>query len=182
MIGAGTWDPPPPLPLDLPEGGRPLALVTCSSEFQDDGEIAAAALSGLGAEWQLVVTTAGVDPATLPARGDAVVERFLPHRQLLERASVVVCHGGMGVVQKALSHGVPVCVVPWARDQLDVAAHVLEAEAGTRLPRRRLSPQRLAAAVAAAQRCGPGAARVKAGYEATGTVATAATALEGLPP
>lgn len=180
MIGAGTWDPPSALPIEIPEDGRPLALVTCSSEFQDDGAIAAAALDGLRDGWRLVVTTAGVDPATLPAAGNAIVERFLPHRPLLERASVVVCHGGMGITQKALSHGVPVCVVPWARDQLDVAAHVLEAAAGTKLSRRKLSPERLASAVDAARRCAPGASRVKAGYEATGTAKTAATAVERL--
>jgi MGT family glycosyltransferase len=180
MVGAGTWDPPSALPVDIPDDERPLVLVTCSSEFQDDGKIAAAALNGLRGDQRLVVTTAGVDPATLPAAGDAIVERFLPHRPLLERASVVVCHGGMGIAQKALSHGVPVCVVPWARDQLDVAAHVLEVGAGTKLSRRKLSPERLAAAVDAARECAPGAAQVKAGYEATGMAKTAATALERL--
>jgi MGT family glycosyltransferase len=182
MVGAGTWDPPSALPVEIPDDERPLALVTCSSEFQDDGEIAAAALDGLRDDWRLVVTTAGVDPASLSAAGDAIVERFLPHRPLLERASVVVCHGGMGITQKALSYGVPVCVVPWARDQLDVAAHVLEAGAGTKLSRRKLSPQRLAAAVGAARECSPGAARVKAGYEETGMAKTAATAIERLLP
>ena len=93
---------------------------------------------------------------------------------------MVVCHGGMGITQKALADGVPVCVVPWARDQLDVAAHVVEAGAGTRLPRRRLSPERLAAAAEAALECAPGAARVKAGYEATGGSARAASLLEEL--
>jgi MGT family glycosyltransferase len=180
MVGAGTWDPPSALRVEVPDDERPLALVTCSSEFQDDGEIAAAALDGLSGEWRLVVTTAGVDPAALPAAGDAIVERFLPHRPLLERASAVVCHGGMGITQKALSYGVPVCVVPWARDQLDVAAHVLEAGAGTKLSRRKLSPARLAAAVDAARECAPGAARVKVGYEATGMAKKAATAVERL--
>ncbi|HMC50252.1 MAG TPA: nucleotide disphospho-sugar-binding domain-containing protein [Solirubrobacterales bacterium] len=182
MVGAGTWDPPSTLPVEVPDDERPLALVTCSSEFQDDGKIAVAALDGLRSDWRLVVTTAGVDPATLPLAGDAIVERFLPHRPLLERASVVVCHGGMGITQKALSYGVPVCVVPWARDQLDVAAHVLEAGAGTKLSRGKLSPERLAAAVAAARECSPGAARVKAGYEETGMAKTAATAIERLLP
>lgn len=180
MVGGGVWDPPAELPHPLPEDERPLALVACSSEFQDDGEIAAAALEGMADRWRLVVTTAGVDPASLPRRGDALVERFLPHRPLLEQASVVVCHGGMGIAQKSLAHGVPVCVVPWARDQLDVAAHVEEAEAGVKLKRRRLSPARLAAAAQAAEACAPGAARVKAGYEATGGDSAAADALEAL--
>ncbi len=180
MVGAGSWDPPARLPVAIPEDERPLALVTCSSEFQDDGAIAAAALEGMRERWRIVATTAGVDPATLPAGDGAVVERFLPHGQLLERAAVVVCHGGMGITQKALSHGVPVCLVPWARDQLDVAAHVLEAGAGTKLSRRRLSPARLAVAAEAARVCAPGAARVKAGYEATGGSSAAADAIESL--
>jgi len=180
MVGPGLWDPPGAEPVELPADERPLVLVACSSEFQDDGEIAATALAGLRDDYRLVVTTAGVDPASLGDPGDALVDRFLPHGEILPHADVVVCHGGMGVTQKALSFGVPVCVVPWGRDQLDVAAHVVEAEAGTRVSRRKLSPSRLAAAVAEARACRAGAARVKAGYEATGGTAAAADALEAL--
>ena len=182
MFGAGEWDTAadPDATAELPDDDRPLALVACSSEFQDDGAIAAAALAGLGDRWRLVVTTAGVDPATLGDRGDAIVARFLPHGPLLRQADVVVCHGGMGITQKALAHGVPVCIVPWGRDQLEVAAHLVEAEAGARVSRRRLSPTRLAAAVERARRCRPGAERVRAGFEATGGSAAAAEALEAL--
>lgn len=184
-VGPGLWDTGEESELDLPEDERPLVLVACSSEFQDDGEIAAAALAGLGGRLRLAITTAGVDPATLGESGDALVARFLPHGPLLDRASAVVCHGGMGVTQKALAHGVPVCVVPWGRDQLDVAAHVVEAEAGTRLSRKRLSPERLATAVEEALGCAAGAARVKAGFEAAGGAERAArllTELGGLRP
>jgi UDP:flavonoid glycosyltransferase YjiC (YdhE family) len=130
--------------------------------------------------WRLVVTSASVDPAALGEHGDAVVARYLPHGELLPQADVVVCHGGMGITQKALAAGVPVCVVPWARDQLDVAAHVLAAGAGTRVKRGRLNPERLAQAATEARDCRPGAERVRAGFEATGGAATAADALEAL--
>jgi UDP:flavonoid glycosyltransferase YjiC (YdhE family) len=180
MVGPSLWDPTVDDSVDLPPGDRPLVLVGCSSEFQDDGEIAAAALAGLRDRYRLVITTAGVDPAALGDPGDALVARFLPHVPILRHADVVVCHGGMGITQKALAFGVPVCVVPWGRDQLDVAAHVVEAEAGTRVSRRRLSPARLAVAVEAARACRPGAARVQAGFEATGGATTAADALEAL--
>jgi UDP:flavonoid glycosyltransferase YjiC (YdhE family) len=179
MVGAATWDPHAQLP-PLPGDDRPLVLVACSSEFQDDGEIARAALAGLSERYRVVVTCAGVDPATLrPAHG-AIVERFLPHSELLPLAAATVCHGGMGITQKSLAHGVPVCVVPWGRDQLDVAAHVEEAAAGVDLPRKRLTPERLLEAVDRTRACAAGAARVKAGYEATGGAATAADALERL--
>ncbi len=180
MVGPSLWDPAPEEAVDLPQGEKPLVLVGCSSEFQDDGAIAAAALAGLRDRYRLVVTTAGVDPKSLGDPGDALVARFLPHVPILREADVVVCHGGMGITQKALAFGVPVCVVPWGRDQLDVAAHVLAAGCGTRVGRRRLSPTRLATAVDDALACRAGAARVKAGFEATGGVATAADRLEAL--
>ncbi len=180
LVGPATWSAPgapPPLP---PDDGRPLVLVTGSSEFQDDGAIARTALDALAADHRLVVTTAGVDPATLPARGEAVVARFVPHGPVLARADCVVCHGGMGITQKALAAGVPVCVVPWGRDQLDVAAHVVHAGAGTRVSRRRLTPERLAAAVREARARRDGARRVAAGFAAAGGGEAAAGALEEL--
>jgi MGT family glycosyltransferase len=180
MIGPSLWDPAGAAEVDLPQGDKPLVLVGCSSEFQDDGAIAAAALAGLGDRFRLVITTAGVDPASLGDPGDALVERYLPHTTILPAADAVVCHGGMGITQKALAFGVPVCVVPWGRDQLDVAAHVVAAGAGTRVARRRLTPTRLSAAVERALACRPGAERVKEGFEATGGVATAANRLEAL--
>jgi UDP:flavonoid glycosyltransferase YjiC (YdhE family) len=180
MVGAATWDPPAEMPAAVPDDERPLVLIACSSEFQDDGEIAQAALDGLTERYRVVVTSAGVDPAGLERRGDAVVARFLPHGPLLERASVVVCHGGMGITQKSLAYGVPVCIIPWARDQLDVAVHAEEAGAGVILPRKKLSGQRLAEAVERARDCSEGAARVRDGYEATGGASTAADALEQL--
>jgi len=180
MVGPSLWDPAPDGAVELPADDRPLVLVGCSSEFQDDGAIAAAALAGLRDRYRVVVTTAGVDPASLGDPGDSVVARFLPHVPILRQADVVVCHGGMGITQKALAFGVPVCVVPWGRDQLDVAAHVIAAGAGTRVGRRRLSPARLAAAVDEALACSEGAAQVKAGFEATGGVAAAADRLEAL--
>lgn len=42
----------------------------------------------------------------------------------------------MGSTQKALVHGVPVCVVPFGRDQFEVARRVEVARCGTRLPAR----------------------------------------------
>jgi hypothetical protein len=56
--------------------------------------------------------------------GAARLQRFVPHGPLLERAVCAMTHGGMGATQKALVHGVPVCVVPFGRDRLEVARRV----------------------------------------------------------
>ena len=103
------------------------------------------------------------------------------HGPLLARAACVVCHGGMGATQKALAAGVPVCVVPFGRDQPEVARRVELAGAGTRLPSSRLRPDRLRAAVRKAMACKAGAERIAAAFSATGP-GTAADALDELLP
>ena len=125
------------------------------------------------------MTTAGVDPSSYTPPPNARVERFIPHCPVLERAACVVCHGGMGITQKALAAGVPVCVVPFGRDQFDVARHVEVADAGTRLPASRLRPDRLQAAVQEAMSKKAGAERIAAAFAATGG-SKAADTLEGL--
>ena len=55
---------------------------------------------------------------------NATVCQFAPHHAALERAVCAITHGGMGTTVKALDRGVPVCVVPFARDQAEVARRV----------------------------------------------------------
>ena len=171
MIGASAWEPPAEAPAWLDTIDRPLVLVTTSSEFQDDGVLVRTALEALADEPVSVVATmpAGV-PDDLVVPANARVERFVPHGPLLERADVAVTHGGMGGTQKALSHGVPVCVVPFGRDQMEVARRVEVSGSGTRLPATRLDPDRLRHAVREAMGCTEGARRVAEGYRATGGV------------
>ena len=82
--------------------------------------------------------------------------------------------------QKALAAGVPVCVVPFGRDQFDVARHVEVAGAGSRLPASRLRPDRLRSTVREAMGKKAGAERIAAAFAAAGGPKAAADALEGL--
>jgi UDP:flavonoid glycosyltransferase YjiC (YdhE family) len=71
-----------------------------------------------------VVATSGyIDPGTLDVAENAHVVRFAKHGPLMDRASLVVSHGGHGTAMRALSHGVPmICVAGQAADQEGVAA------------------------------------------------------------
>ena len=140
MVGPCCWDPPADPPSWLGGIDRPIVLVSTSSEFQDDGRLVTTALEALAHEHVHVVATipaADIPRANVPA--NAHVEQFLPHAPILARAACVVTHGGAGVTQKARAARVPVCVVPFGRDQLEVARRVEVAQAGTRLPARRLN-------------------------------------------
>jgi MGT family glycosyltransferase len=181
MIGPGIWDPPSQPPRWLEHIDGPLILVTASSERQGDDRLIEVALRGLAAEELAVIaTTVSHEPARFATPANARVERFVPHGPILERAACVVCHGGMGITQKALSLGVPVCVVPFGRDQLEVARRVELAGAGSRLPASRLTPERLRDAVNAAIERRRGARRIAAAFAEAGGPPAAASALEAL--
>jgi MGT family glycosyltransferase len=175
-VGPGLWSPPSEPPGWLAAVSKPIVLVTCSTEFQDDAKIVETAILALAADTdvQLVCTTAGVDPKAVHAPESVIVERFVSHARVLGKTCVVVAHGGMGITQRAIASGVPLCVVPWGRDQLEVGRRVVECGAGVVVPRPKLRADRLRAAVTAARACAKGTQRVKAAFEAAGGAERAA--------
>lgn len=179
LVGACDWDPPAEAPQWLDRTDRPIVLVTTSSLYQGDEALVTAAFAALADEpVEVVATLPSGDPGhfDLPANGRA--ERYLPHGLVLERAACAITHGGMGGTQKALAHGVPVCVVPFGRDQSEVARRVEVAGAGTRLPAKRLTADRLRAKVREAMAMTDGARRVADGFAAAGNGCAAADAIE----
>jgi UDP:flavonoid glycosyltransferase YjiC (YdhE family) len=84
----------------------------------------------------VVATTGGiVEPAELSAPANAWLTSFADHEQLLERAAVVVGHGGHGTMMRALRHGVPVVGIPAkATDQAPNTRLIEEWGAGLALP------------------------------------------------
>jgi MGT family glycosyltransferase len=179
LVGPGLWSPPAEPPGWLEQIDRPLVLVTCSSEFQDDGRLVEVALEALAHEpVEVVATTAAVDPSAFSAPPNARVERFLPHGPLLERAACVICHGGFGITQKALAAGVPVCAVPFGRDHHETARRLEVVGAGVRLSPRRLTPARLRDAVRVATGRAGRAREIAAAFAAAGGPTAAADELE----
>jgi MGT family glycosyltransferase len=181
LVGAVNWSPPQPAPAWLGDLSDPLVLVTCSTERQRDKRLLHVALEALPAsDMSVIGTTAAHDPDAFQAPPGSRLVRFVAHEQILQRAACVVCHGGMGITQKALAAGVPVVVVPFGRDQLETARRVECAHAGVRISPRRLTPQRLAAAVREAIGMRQGAQRVSRSYTSAGGAAAAADAIETL--
>jgi EryCIII-like glycosyltransferase len=179
MVGPCEWEPPGTLPPALAEVEAPLVLITTSTEFQNDGRLIEVALEALGGEpVHAVATIPGVPSPELRVPDNATVLPFAPHTPILRRSVCAITHGGMGATQKALALGVPVCAVPFGRDQFEVARRVEAAGAGARLPARRLGPERLRAKVREAVECRPGAERIAAAFAAAGGAAAAANALE----
>ncbi len=195
MVGPCSWDPPtpptPPAPPALPgqpsiwlpawlaEVERPLILISTSSERQRDRRLVETAFQALGEEEvEMVATMPSEELAGITVPSNAHLEQFVPHTPLLARASCAITHGGAGVTQKALAAGVPVCVVPFGRDQHEVARRVEVAGAGVYLSSRRLTATRLLESVRAAMECREGAERIANAFAAAGEEVDAADAIE----
>ena len=181
MVGPCAWEPELSSPAWLETLEPPIVLVATSSEYQADAILVQTAFDALaGTEMSVVATLPSNDPGTLRVPTNGRAERFVPHGPILARASVAITHGGMGVTQKALAAGVPVVAVPFGRDQPEVARRVEVAGAGVRLPRARLRPDALRAAVTTAMDRRQGALAVAEGYRAAGGPEAAASHLEAL--
>jgi UDP:flavonoid glycosyltransferase YjiC (YdhE family) len=119
-------------------GPRSVIYVTLGSIL---GEVRTEAFHALiGAVRDLgytVVVTVGHrgEAGGLAARFPGVhVTTYIPQRHILERAALVVCHGGINTLLGALSHGVPVLVVPTEQsDQRGNAERCVELGVGLRV-------------------------------------------------
>jgi MGT family glycosyltransferase len=107
-------------PWERLDATRPLVYVSFGSQISWQPELlrsVALAAAELGAQPVLSAgALAGTDfAAGLP--GDPVVREYVPQLALLERASVLVTHGGANSFLEAVGCGVPQIVIPICNDQ-----------------------------------------------------------------
>jgi len=125
FVGPLFWEPESSDPSYLQEAGEPWVLVNVSTVPQADLPMVDAALAALRSRPVRVLVTLGGerDPQDLAEIPPNVrVERYVSHRHVLARASLLVSRAGFGIVMKALHNGVPMVLVPWGSDQQGVAA------------------------------------------------------------
>lgn len=137
-------------------------------------------LAGL-ADRRVVLATGWGDAlaGTLPSNVYAV--EHVPHDWLLARVAVAVHHAGAGTTHAVCRAGVPSVAVPFVADQYFWARRLQQAGVAPRaVPARRLTPQRIAAALEQAELLTPAARVVAASMSAERGVANAVAELERL--
>lgn len=132
----------------------------------------------------IVTTGPVIDPADLRPPQNVEVHRYVPHVQLMPQASVVVGHGGHATTMLALSHDLPVLVLPMhpMLDQKMIGASLSDAGAGRLLPKN-AKPAEIATAIAALLADGPhreAAARLGAAIRARSGAAAGADLVDEL--
>lgn len=182
FVGAQEWDAPIDAPAWLREPGNPWVLVSAATEYQRDEALVATAIEALRHEPVRVLVTvpAAFDRTALPTAPNVRVEGFLPHGPLLDHAVVVICHGGMGITQRAIAAGVPIVAVPFAGDQHEIASRIAACGAGVAVPLRHFDAPRLLAAFRTASGMGRQAAELAAVLNSRGGGGRFADAIEEL--
>jgi len=140
-VGPVLEDEQVAVPVTLPWAGddpTPLVLVSFSTGFEQRSvEKLQHALDALGRlDVHVVATTGGiVDPAELRLPANAIALSYAAHDPIMQRAALIVTHGGHGTAMRSLRHGVPMVVIPGlAGDQPFVAATIEEWGTGRALP------------------------------------------------
>ena len=181
-IGPGLWAPPSNAPKWIDELPHPRVLVSVSTELQEDGDIIKTAIKALANEkGSVIVTTSALDPTEFDSSNDRIrITKFLPHASVIPKVDIVITHGGMGTTQRALAAGVPVCVIPWGRDQNETARRAETCGAGIMIPKNKLSTKRLRNAVREALSKKSEAEKVAAAFLKAGGSKRAVELLGGL--
>ena len=150
-VGPLLDDTSAPCPEYLEETGPPWVLVTLST-YPQRGETALArsalhALAGHPVRVLLTISEGHSRVELGPIPGNARVELFVPHSEVLRRACLSVSHAGHGIVARSLYHGVPMVLVPWTSDQPGVAYRAGKVGAAEVVVREDFTDERLAEAV-----------------------------------
>jgi len=146
---AGDWQPPPALAEFLRAGEAPVYVGFGSMTGRDPRGITAIivqALAAAGLRAVLQAGWAGMGDNELPK--DVFLLDSAPHDRLFPLMRAVVHHGGAGTTAAGLRAGLPTVIVPHMADQPFWGARIHALGAGPRpIPRNKLTPKRLAAAL-----------------------------------
>ncbi|HEV2365386.1 MAG TPA: glycosyltransferase [Caulobacteraceae bacterium] len=115
---------------------RPLVLVGFSTTFQNHAAVLQRVIDALEPlpVRGLVTLGGSIGADELRPSPNVRLVESAPHDAVMQEAALVVTHGGHGTVIRALTHRLPMLVVPHGRDQNDNAVRVTERGAGLALP------------------------------------------------
>lgn len=180
LVGPSTWEPFPDR-INLDNDGRPIILVSCSCDFQNEVNMIKTVLEAVNpSKYQVVITTAAVDPQQFNVHPSVKMTRFSAHGPILEKASCLICSGSLGTVQKALCYGVPVLAIPHGRDQVETGQRLRHLKVGNSLHVSQLTANSLRESLENTIACRPYAEELQQEFSNFHSDVTAANIIDNL--
>jgi MGT family glycosyltransferase len=143
LTEAAPWQPARP--------GDPVLLVSLGNQFNNHPEFFRACADAFaGSPWQVVMAVGTfLDPATVgPLPANVEMHQWIPFRSVLRHAAACITQGTTGAVMEALTHGVPMVVVPqYATEARPSAERVPELGLGALLTPEQVNARDIRAAV-----------------------------------
>jgi UDP:flavonoid glycosyltransferase YjiC (YdhE family) len=115
--------------------GDPLVVIGFSTSYMNQRGPVQRVLDAVAELPVRALLTAGpaLDGAALRLPPNARAVAYVPHRQVLPHAALMITHAGWQTINAALADGVPLVCIPGGRDQPDNAIRVVAAGAGVRV-------------------------------------------------
>jgi sterol 3beta-glucosyltransferase len=144
-----TWSPPANLLEFLDSGPPPVCIGFGSMSNKDPIAITDLVLEALNQSCQRAILLTGWGGLQADERsGSVFFSDAIPHDWLFPRVAAVVHHGGVGTTAAGLRAGVPSIVIPFFGDQPFWGQMIASKGVGPKpIPRKKLTPQRLASAI-----------------------------------
>jgi UDP:flavonoid glycosyltransferase YjiC (YdhE family) len=108
----------------------PLVYMTLGTTTNSDVSMFRSVIDGLSdVDVEVLLTVGpGNNPAAIgPLPANAHVDQHVPQSLLLPECSLVICHGGAGTTLGALTHGLPLVLLPQGADQYVISERVVPA-------------------------------------------------------
>lgn len=123
---------------DFPHGDLPLVLIAMSSTFQNHRDCMQRIVDALGELPVRGVLTTGpaIKVEQMQVTSNVEILSAAPHSKIMQKADLVITHGGHGTVIKALAAKVPLLILPHGRDQAENASRVTRRGAGIAISRK----------------------------------------------
>ncbi|WP_050433625.1 glycosyltransferase [Chondromyces crocatus] len=147
FVGPTSFNRASPIDEDAPQVAPGTVVVSTTTTGKDGGLFRRVLEAVAPLHVPILATAASADdiPSGL---GDHVrITQYIPHDTAFPSARALITHGGWGTVGRALTHGLPMLVIPLFGDQILNATLVEHAKLGRHLPLAKASPEAIRAAL-----------------------------------
>jgi len=137
----------PSFPRERLDPGKPLILCALGSQchrYHYSRRVlraVAGALAGLTGYQAVIATGRDLDPREFEGSPNVLAVNWMPQTELLQKAVLMISHGGLASVKECVYFGVPVIVFPLTRDQPGNGARVVYHGLGAMAAPRSATPE-----------------------------------------